>query len=145
MDRDAEIAQLKRELEILLARYALYRRMAGILKVFFVALGALVAVGAIAFAIKLFLSDVLYGVFFAGALLIFVPAMIWLVRASGLRWIDLADGSLRGIYLPHFYDPNKGLRMRVRSDAELLERQIVDYERRLSELEASVPGSDTTD
>ena len=141
MNRDAEIDQIKRELEILRAHYAQYRRTAGIMKVIFMALTALFAIGAAAFAIKLFLFDTIYGVFFVGALVIFVPAIIWLISSLGLRWIDFASQQPRGIYSPYFFYPDADLHGRARSDAELIEQQIADREQRLSELGESVSGS----
>ncbi len=138
MEREAEINQIKRELVLLQARYALYRRTAGILRVIFIALMPLLAIGALAFAIKIFLFDALYGVFFVGALLIFVAVMIWLIRTLGLRWIDLASPELRGIYSPTFFYPDMSLYRGARSEAELTERQIAERERRLSELGESV-------
>ena len=128
MDRDAEIDQIIRELEILRARYALYRRMGGVLKVFFVALIPLLAIGVLALAIKAFLLDPLYGVIFVGAVVIFVPGIIWLARPSDkqrpFRWIDFASQP----------SPYNNLLKRPASDAVLIEEQIVDRERRLSEL-----------
>lgn len=141
MNRDAEIDQIKRELEILRAHYAQFRRTAGIMKVIFMALTALFAIGAAAFAIKLFLFDTIYGVFFVGALFIFVPGIIWLISSLGLRWIDFVSQQPRGIYSPYFFYPDADLRRRARSDAELIEQQIADREQRLSELGESVPGS----
>ena len=70
MDRDAEIAQINRELEILRDRYALYERMGRMLRVFFLALIPVVAIGALVLAIKFFLVDPLYGLFFVGGVLI---------------------------------------------------------------------------
>lgn len=141
MEREAEINQIKRELVLLQARYALYRRTAGILRVIFSALMPLLAIGALAFAIKIFLFDALYGVFFVGALLIFVAVMIWLIRTLGLRWIDLASPELRGIYSPTFFYPDMSFYRGARSEAELTERQITERERRLSELGESVSSS----
>jgi hypothetical protein len=141
MEREAEINQIKRELVLLQARYALYRRTAGILRVIFIALMPLLAIGALAFAIKIFLFDALYGVFFVGALLIFVAVMIWLIRTLSLRWIDLASPELRGIYSPTFFNPGMSLYRGARSEAELTERHIAERERRLSELGESVSSS----
>jgi len=140
MERDAEINQIKRELEILQTRYAAYRRMAGIIRMIFIVLMPLLATGALVFAVKLYLSDALYGVFFVAASLLFASVMISLIRYLNLRWIDLASPSLRHIYNPSFYDPNSTYRG-ARSEAELTEWQIVDREQRLSELGESAGGS----
>ncbi len=99
----------------------------------------LLAIGALALAIKLFLFDALYGVFFVAALLVFVPATIWLIKSTGLRWIDLATPQLRGIYHPDFFNPDGGLHRGARSEAELTEQQIFARERRLSELGKVLP------
>ena len=138
MEREAEIDEIKRDLALLHARYALYGRTARILRVFCMVLASLLSLGALVFAVKLFLSDTLYGVFFTCSLLIFAAAMIWLIGSSGVRWIDLASQHARGIYYPAFFNPD-GQRRRVRSDAEVLEQQIADRERRLAELGEVVP------
>jgi hypothetical protein len=139
MEREAAINQIKRDLVILQSRYAQYRRIAGILRAAFTALMPLSVIGALAFAVKLFLFDALYGVFFVAALLIFVPASIWLIKMTGLRWIDLAAPQWRGIYHPDFFNPNASLHRGARSEAELTEQQISAYERRLSELGEVLP------
>jgi hypothetical protein len=141
MEREAEIDQIKRDLVILQSRHAQYRQIGKILRAIFIALTPLLAIGALALAVKLFLFDALYGVFFVAALLIFVPAMIWLIRSTGLRWIDLATPQLRGIYHPDFFNPNGSLHRGARSEAELTEQQIVVLERRLSELGESFADS----
>jgi hypothetical protein len=142
MEREAEIDQIKRDLVILQSRYAQYRRIGEILRAVFMALTPLLAIGALALAVKLFLFDALYGVFFVAALLIFVPAMIWLIKSTGLRWIDLATPQLRGIYHPDFFNSDGSLRRGARSEAELTEQQIFARERRLSELGESFASSD---
>ena len=139
-DRDAEIDQIKRELEVLRVRYAFYCRMGGILKLFCVTIIPLFAIGALVLAIKLIQSDTRSGVLFIAVGLLF-GAIIWLIGSSNLRWIDLASGQIRGIYDPYFFYPDIGVHERRRSDAELIEQQIADRERRLSDLEKSVPGS----
>ena len=139
MEREAEINQIKRDLVILQSRYAKYRQIARILRASFTALMPLSVVGALALAVKLFLFDALYGVFFVAALLIFVPAMIWLIKSTGLRWIDLAAPQLRGIYHPDFFNPDGSLHRGARSEAELTEQQISALERRLSELREVLP------
>jgi hypothetical protein len=139
MEREAEINQIKRDLAILQSRYAQYRRTAGILRATFTALAPLSVIGALALAVELFLFDALYGVFFVAALLIFVPAMIWLIKSAGLRWIDLAASEMRGIYHPDFFNPDTRLHRRARSVAELTEQQISALERRLSELGELLP------
>ncbi|MFZ0424528.1 MAG: hypothetical protein WAL80_16755 [Xanthobacteraceae bacterium] len=141
VERDAEIAQLKRELEILQARYARYRRSAQMLKGFCL---AFVPGLALVLAIKLFLFDTLYSLFFVGAVLLYVAV----ISRFDDRWIDVVSyfgfhSILLGpdVYNPYFYYPN--VRPRPCSDAELLEWQIGDRERRLSELGESVPGLKT--
>jgi hypothetical protein len=141
MEREAEIDQIKRDLVILQSRYAQYRRIGEILRAVFMALTPLLAIGALALAVKLFLFNALYGVFFVAALLIFVPAMIWLIKSTGLRWIDLATPQLRGIYHPDFFNSDGSLRRGARSEAELTEQQIFARERRLSELGESFANS----
>ena len=133
-EHKAEINQIKRELAILRSRYALYCRMARIVRAFFIALMLLAAIGALASAVKLFRFDPLYGVFFVAALLILVLAVIWLIKSTGLRWIDSAAPQWSGIYHPDFFKPDRSSHRGARSEAELTEQQISDRERRLSEL-----------
>jgi hypothetical protein len=140
VERDTEIDQLKRELEILQTRYAVYRRSAQMWRGFFL---VLIPVLPLALAIKLFVFDKLYGLFFVGAVLLFVGVITRSLKSSGIRWIDVATQNftypyLRNIYNPYFFYPNA--RPRPRSDAELLEWQIADRERRLSELGENVHG-----
>ena len=139
MDRDAEIAQINRELEILRDRYALYERMGRMLRVFFLAMIPVVAIGALVLAIKFFLVDPLYGLFFVGGALIFSVAIYWLIAGSDIRWIDLASQPPR-FANPYTYTtdyPGFGsfFYRRQPSDAETIERQIADRERRLAELD----------
>ncbi len=142
MDRDAEIEQTKGELALLRGRYAQYGRMARILKAFCITVMLLLAIGALAFAVRFFLFDTLYGIFFIGALLVFVPGIAWLVGSLDLRWIDLASPQLRGIYSANFFYPDADAHHRFRSFADLTEQQIADRERRLSELEAAATNGD---
>ena len=76
MERDMEIAQLKHDLEILRTRYAGYQRLAIILKSVFMAAGLILAIGALAAAVKLVMADALYGLFCLAALLIFGPVLV---------------------------------------------------------------------
>jgi hypothetical protein len=142
MARDAEIEQIKRELALLRSRYAQYGRLARILKAFCIAAMLLLAIGAVAGAIRLFLFDTLYAVFFVGALLVFVPGIAWLVGSLDLRWIDLASPQLRGIYSADFFYPDAEARRSYRSFADLTEQQIADRERALSELGAAAANGD---
>ena len=136
MERDIEIAQLKHDLEILRTRYAGYQRLARILKSVFLAAGLVLAIGALAAAVKLFMADALGGLFCLAALLIFGPALVWIIRLTGLRWIDLAAPRMRGIYHPDFFSPDCPPRP-SRSEAEMTQQQIAAYEQRLSELDES--------
>ena len=145
MERDAEIDQLSRELAILQARYALYCRAARIMRGFSRIVAPILGIAALAFAVKLFLSDVLYGLFFTGSLLVFALAIAWYIKSLNLRWIDIACPQIRGIYNPYFYYPDADRDMRPRSDAELLEWQIADRQQRLAELAATTPGANGPD
>jgi len=140
MDRDQQINGIERELVLLRGRYDSYRRAAGIMKTFVIALVALGALAAAIFAVNVFLFDALYGVFFLGAVVIFVAAVTWFVSWLDLRWIDFVSQSPRGIYSPYFFHPEIARERRARSDAELIEWQIADSERTLAELRASPDG-----
>jgi hypothetical protein len=142
MDRDAEIEQIKQELALLRSRYAFYGRLAGILRAFFIALMILISIAALAMAIKLFLFDTLYAVFFVGALLAFIPSIAWLVGSLDLRWIYVASPQLRGIYSADFFYPDADARRKFCSFADLTEQQIADRERRLTELGAAAANGD---
>jgi hypothetical protein len=139
MENDPETLQIERELAILRDRYALYGRCARILRGFFIFLLPLVA---LACAIRLFLFDAFYGLFFAGMMIVFAAAVVLCLKSSSIRWIDLASqyfGSkyFNAIYNPYFFYPDA--RPMPRSDAEFLEMQIADREKRLSELERAAP------
>ena len=130
MERDAEIAQIKHELEILRARYALYERWGRILRTFFM-VGVPLAIFLI--AAKLISTDPLMGVFFLGMCAV-IGALFWLSGNGPVRWADVA--SMRGLPIsmspgiPHPYGP----RGRTTSDARLIEGQIAEREQRLLEL-----------
>lgn len=145
MERDVEIEQIARELAILQARYELYRRTAGIVKVFFMILAPILVAACLAFAIKLFLLDVLYGLFFFGGLLVLVSSIAWYIKSANLRWIDLACPRIGGILNPYFYYPDANRAVLPRSDAELLEWQIANRQERLSELAATISGANRLD
>ncbi len=145
MARDAEIEQIIRELAILRARYELYRRTAGIVKIFLTILALILVVAGLAFAVKLFLLDVLYGLFFIGGLLVLVLSIAWYIKSANLRWIDLACPRIGGILNPYFYYPDANRTVQPRSDAELLEWQIASRQERLSELAATIPGAKRLD
>jgi hypothetical protein len=135
VEREAEIEQIKRELTILQARYSLYRRLGRNLSRIFIVLALVLVIGALAFAIKLFLVDTLSGIFFVSAVVLFAFVIIWLITTSRLRWIDVASPDIRGIYSPYFFYPELQSRMNIRSEAEFIEQQIAERETRLSELE----------
>jgi len=139
MEREGEIEQIKRELIILQARYSLYRRLGRILRRIFIVLALALAIGALAFAVKLFLVDALNSLFFLSAVVLFAFVIVWLITASGLRWIDVASPDIRGIYSPSFFYPELQSRTNIRSEAEFIEQQIAERETRLSELGVNIP------
>jgi hypothetical protein len=134
MENAEEIAQIERELAILRTRYALYGRCARILRGFFLYLMPAVA---LACALRLFLFDALYAAFFVGMVFVFAALIVLSLKSSGIRWIDLASQyfgkwGLRDMNNPYFFYPDR--HPRPRSDAQFLEMQIADREKRLSEL-----------
>jgi carbon starvation protein CstA len=137
MEGDAEIDQIKRELALLQARYALYGRAARMLRGFFIVLIVLMPLVVLVCAIRLFLFDALYGLFFVAMVIVFAVAITLFLKSSRFRWLDLASQFGCGILNPYFFYPDAG--PRPRSDAQFLEMQIADRERRLSELGESVP------
>ena len=98
------------------------------------------AIGALAFAIKLFLFDILYGVFFVGGVVVCVAIVALLITWSNLRWIDLASPYYHGFLSPTLFYPDLQSHRRIRSEAEFIEQQIAEREIRLSELGISMPG-----
>jgi len=123
--RDAEIDQVKRDLDNLRARYASYDRVGRVWRIFFIVATPPIAIGVLAFAIKQILADMLSGVFLLGLLVICALLIVWPVYLFDIRWIDVA--SSRVIY------PQRVAWWK--SDARLLEDQIAECEQRLSKLE----------
>jgi hypothetical protein len=134
---DSEIEAIRQELSLLRARYALYGKAARVMRGLCMVLIPVVAITVAVLAVEIFMHDVLYGAFFLAVVLLCVAAMTWFIGSLGLRWIDFVSQSPRGIYNPYFFHPDIDPRLRARSDAALIEQQIVDRERRLSELEVS--------
>jgi hypothetical protein len=134
MDRDTEIAKIKRELDILRARHQLFARWGGILKSFFTIFAPL-------FAIALAVAEVVLAGADPGLAAIFVVltivlcAIIYLIvspRDPRRGWIDLASPAIAFAYPPRGLD---ALIFGGRpSDALVIEEQIADRERRLLEL-----------
>jgi len=131
MDRDAEIAQINRELAILRERYSLYARYSRILRVVFWIWLPIVALLVIAVIVDIILQDTFMGVFGAGVVAA-ICFFIWLFGSfQTFRWIDIASlqwspFSLVGAVPFAYYGR--------RSDAHLIEDQIAEGEKRLSEL-----------
>lgn len=127
MERDAEIAQIRHDLEILRARHASYERWGKVLRAFFVYVPPLTV---LVIAAILFMDDPLAGVFavgLGGAII----AFLWLAGDRRVHWIDVA--SLR--VSPFSMAP--GIPFAARrsvSDALMIEEQIAERERRLLEL-----------
>jgi hypothetical protein len=137
MESNPEIDQIQRELAILRDRYALYGRCARMLRGFFIYLMPVVA---LACALGAFQFDSAYGLFLLAVVLVVAAIAALSMGAYGIRWIDVASqygfpGRDLGIFNPYFFYPDAG--PAPRSDAEFLERQIADREKRLSELESA--------
>lgn len=86
----------------------------------------------LAIVAKLFQFDALYGVFFAGVMLIFGLGSFWINRADPrdklrpLRWIDFAPPPIR--FTNPYGDFRSFFLRRNVSDAEIIQQQIVDRE-----------------
>jgi hypothetical protein len=139
MEPKPETDQIKRELAILRDRYAIYDRSGRTLRLFFL---YVIPIVALLLALLLSFFDPLYGLF--SSLMIFVVAALAVLslRSTSIRWIDLASTPFGNryasqMYTPYFFYPDA--RPRPRSDAEYLEWQIADREKRLSELEEVPP------
>ena len=131
MERDAEIAQIKHELEILRAHYALYGRWGGVLKGFLMVWTPLFAIGVLALTVKLFLFEVVLGGFFVAMMLV-VAATPADLRPP-FRWIDAVSPPPRFSAAP-YTDFRSFLLRRHPSDAQMIEEQIAEREQRLMEL-----------
>src|SRR5262245_60019833 len=119
MDREAEIAQINHELEILRERRANYERNVRMLRAFFVALPiVLVPVLAILFFHDPIAGAFIWGLTFAMCLFAFL-----------LCPLDQAKRTNRFISVVMW-----NLAFQRRSDPDILEEQITERERRLAEL-----------
>jgi cytochrome bd-type quinol oxidase subunit 2 len=137
MDRNAEIARIRHELDILRARYATYERWGRVLRIFFMIWTPLFFALAAALIVKAFMADPFMGGFFA-VLAVVACLLLWLTRGpnSSLpflrgRWVDAASSMGAGISL---YPGVASVRLTRRSDAREIEDQIAERERRLAEL-----------
>jgi hypothetical protein len=134
MQHGAEIGQINGELANLRARLEIYRRSASMLRRFFT---LVIPAAALVLAILLFLHDALEGVFLAGMALVVGVLIALVFKNSDLQWIDFAaapfaNGFVWRMYRPGFFYPDASAK--PRNDVELLEIQIAERERRLSEL-----------
>ena len=139
-DRDADIARIRHDLDILRDRYAMYGRMAVVWKWFVCVVIGLVSTAVPAMIVTLAVSGALTEAMLL-AILSSVSATVTVVyfRGRGTRWIDMASMPFYGPLDPFKYYPDRQQRPRLRSDAQYLELQIAECEQRLSELTAGQP------
>jgi hypothetical protein len=132
MDRDAEIDQIRHELEILRTRYGYFVRGGRMLQKSFWWVGLPTCVIlALAVVVKIFLADPFSGVF-AAIMLAVVTALLWTLRPTGaFPWVDLASNPP----VPYSIDPSPYFFHRW-NDVKTLKEQIAEREQRLSELGA---------
>ena len=137
MDRDAEIAEIRRELDILRTRRALYAKMGNVLKTFFTIIVPLFAVVVAVVSVMMVGTDALIAGFFAVLTAAF-SIIVWLVISIptsedlSVGGIDPGSPSWRYRHPPHSL---LSFMVAARtSDAKLLEQQIATRERRLAEL-----------
>ena len=128
MSRDADIGEANRELAWLRARHAGFAWAAGLMP----SLASLFPVAAFMLFMKVAVFDMLYGAFFVLTLALVLTALLG--HALDLRWIDVVSQSPQFIYDRYFATPDRAPRPRARSEAELIEWQIAERERRLTEL-----------
>ena len=134
MDRDAEIAEINRELTILRERYSTYARSSRRLKVVFWIWFPIVSFLVVAVVVKFMLQDALMGIYIAGVVAA-TCLFIWLIGSSrSFRWIDIASVQWSPLSLDAAVPSGYHER---RSDAQLIEDQIAEREHRLSELNPS--------
>ena len=127
MSSDADIGEINRELARLRARYARYAWAAAVMAF----LASFFPVAALALFMKVALFDMLAGAFFVLTLAIVLAALLG--YALDLRWIDVVSQSPRYVYARYFAAPDRTPQPRARSEAELIEWQIAERERRLKE------------
>lgn len=134
MDRDTEIAKIKRELDILRARHQLFARWGGILKSFFTIIVPLLAIALAVAEVILAGADPGPAAMFV-VLTIVLCAIIYLIfsaRDPRRGWIDFASPAIAFAY------PLRRLDAIIfggrPSDAVVIEEQILERERRLAEL-----------
>jgi hypothetical protein len=119
MDRDAEIAQINHELEILRERLASYERRVRRLKTFFMWLyiAPLLILAIISF------HDPATGLFI-GAGLVVMCLVVFLWRSLGFkRVVEVFVGAVFGVFT-----------VQRATDGQMIEEQITERERRLAEL-----------
>jgi hypothetical protein len=137
MDRDTEIAEIRRELDILRARHRLFARWGGILKSFVTTIVPLFAIALAVAGVMLAGADPGLATIFV-VLTIVLCAIIYLIftpRDPRRGWIDLASPAIAFAYPPRGLD---GLIFGGRpSDALVIEEQMAERERRLLELGVS--------
>ena len=131
MDRGTDIGEINRELARLRTRYAGYAFSAAIISI----LASFFPVAALVVFLKVALFDMLYGAFFVLTLAIVLAALLG--YALDLRWIDVVSQSPDYLYNRYFAPPGRAPHPHARSEAELIEWQIADRERRLKELGVS--------
>lgn len=136
MDRDTEIAEIRRELDILRARHNLFARWGHRLKAFFTIVAPLFAIVLAIAEVGLAGADPWLAAMFVILTLLFC-AIIYLIFSPRDRrrgWIDLASPAIAFAYPPRGLD---ALLFGGRpSDALVIEEQIAARERRLVELGA---------
>lgn len=128
MDRGTDIGEINRELARLRTRYAGYAFAAAIVSI----LASLFPVAALVVFLKVALFDMLYGAFFVLTLAIVLAALLG--YALDLRWIDVVSQSPDYVYNRYFAPPGRAPRQHAQSEAELIEWEIAERERRLREL-----------
>ncbi len=142
MDREAEIAQLRHELDILQTRLATYERWGRVVRKFFMIWLPLFLALLVFALIRAVGSDPFLGGFFVALTATLIGVAIWLSvnwrrtsHANGRSfWTDLvAPAPFARSFAPGI-PPFFG--RRARSDAAIIEDQIAEREQRLAELDA---------
>src|SRR5690348_5427482 len=91
MDRDAEIAQINRELAILRERYSTYEKSSRMLRVVFWIWLPIIVLLVIAVTVKVILQDAFMGIVVAG-MVAAIGLFVWRLRSfRTFRWIDIAS------------------------------------------------------
>jgi hypothetical protein len=133
MDRDTEIVEIRRELDILRARHALFAKWGRVLRAFVAVVMPVCAILAATAGVILGRADPAIALILATLMIVFCAIVYFIFSPRDQRrgWIDLASPAIGFAYPPKSIGALFAARP---SDALIIEEQIAERERRLQEL-----------